>query len=161
MRYGEAAFGEEYGNYGTGTHALARYTLPYIMGMLKFLPTDPPGLNPTLDETKPEMKRATTLPQSVQAKTIPVKSIRIRLGMNQTEFWSPLGVTQSGGSRYENGRPMPLALRALLEMTYIKQIDFDKIHQRDLLIMNYLKKAQPELHKELGKQAKSWSLATH
>jgi hypothetical protein len=77
--------------------------------------------------------------------------------MNQTEFWSPLGVTQSGGSRYENGRPMPLALWTLLEMTYIKQIDIGKIHQHDVLIVNYLKKAQPELLKELGKQAKSWS----
>lgn len=103
------------------------------------------------------MKRATTLPYSAQAKIYPVKSIRIRSGMNQTEFWSPLGVTQSGGSRYENGRPMPLALWTLLEMTYIKRIDFGKIQQRDVLIVNYLKKAQPELLKELGRQAKSWT----
>lgn len=121
------------------------------------MPTDPPGLNPTLDKTKPDMKRATTLPYSAQAKIYPVKSIRIRSGMNQTEFWSPLGVTQSGGSRYENGRPMPLALWTLLEMTYIKRIDFGKIQQRDVLIVNYLKKAQPELLKELGRQAKSWT----
>ncbi len=35
------------------------------------------------------------------------RDIRRRLHMNQQEFWSRIGVTQSGGSRYESGRTMP------------------------------------------------------
>lgn len=29
--------------------------------------------------------------------------LRKRQGLNQYDFWTPLGITQSGGSRYENG----------------------------------------------------------
>jgi hypothetical protein len=41
---------------------------------------------------------------------------RKELGLNQHAFWSPLGVTQSGGSRYEGGRNIarPTALLLLL-----------------------------------------------
>ena len=35
------------------------------------------------------------------------RDIRQRLGLNQQEFWTRIGVTQSGGSRYESGRSMP------------------------------------------------------
>ena len=35
------------------------------------------------------------------------REIRRRLGMNQEQFWTQIGVTQSGGSRYESGRDMP------------------------------------------------------
>lgn len=35
------------------------------------------------------------------------KALRIKLKMNQTDFWRPLGVTQSGGSRYESGHAPP------------------------------------------------------
>ena len=42
------------------------------------------------------------------------KAARIALNQNQSEFWSALGVTQSGGSRYENGRGMPTPLAILM-----------------------------------------------
>ena len=44
---------------------------------------------------------------------------RKKLGANQHAFWSPLGVTQSGGSRYESGRnlPKPVALLVALRET--------------------------------------------
>ena len=35
-------------------------------------------------------------------------------GESQTEFWSRFGVTQSGGSRYENGRALPKPVKILL-----------------------------------------------
>ncbi|WP_425305841.1 helix-turn-helix domain-containing protein [Aromatoleum petrolei] len=38
--------------------------------------------------------------------------------MNQSEFWSRLSVTQSGGSRYEAGRTIPSPVRLLLHLTY-------------------------------------------
>ncbi len=42
---------------------------------------------------------------------IDAREIRRKLGMNQQQFWSTLGVTQSGGSRYESGRNMPKPVR--------------------------------------------------
>ncbi len=41
---------------------------------------------------------------------------RKSLGVNQSAFWSPLGVTQSGGSRYETGRAMPMPTAVLLTL---------------------------------------------
>lgn len=39
---------------------------------------------------------------------------RKSLGENQTEFWTRFGLTQSGGSRYESGRSVPLPVAMLL-----------------------------------------------
>ena len=36
--------------------------------------------------------------------------------MNQQEFWGRIGVTQSGGSRYESGRNMPKPVQELLRV---------------------------------------------
>lgn len=43
---------------------------------------------------------------------------RQRLGINQTQFWSRVGVTQSGGSRYESGRKIPKPIQHLLVIAY-------------------------------------------
>ena len=37
-------------------------------------------------------------------------------GLNQSDFWSSLGVTQSGGSRYESGRGLPKPVALLLTL---------------------------------------------
>lgn len=47
-----------------------------------------------------------------------VKAIRQKLGLNQQQFWSPIGVTQSGGSRYETGRNIPKPVRLLIGIAY-------------------------------------------
>ena len=47
-----------------------------------------------------------------------IKALRKKIGMVQTEFWAPLGVTQSGGSRYEAGRNIPRSAQLLLAITY-------------------------------------------
>lgn len=39
---------------------------------------------------------------------------RKKTGVNQRDFWSRYGVTQSGGSRYESGRDIPKPLAILL-----------------------------------------------
>lgn len=44
--------------------------------------------------------------------------LRKKLGLNQSEFWGPLGVTQSGGSRYESGRHLPTPVKLLLNLAY-------------------------------------------
>lgn len=47
-----------------------------------------------------------------------VRALRRRLGLNQQQFWSPIGVTQSGGSRYETSRTMPSPVRKLVWLMY-------------------------------------------
>ena len=53
------------------------------------------------------------------SKAIDVKALRTKLGKNQTEFWSHIGVTQSGGSRYESGREIPDAVQFMLNIAYV------------------------------------------
>ena len=43
------------------------------------------------------------------------KELRQATGANQSDFWKKFGVTQSGGSRYESGRSMPMPLRVLMQ----------------------------------------------
>lgn len=47
-----------------------------------------------------------------------IKALRKSLKLCQAEFWSHIGVTQSGGSRYENGRSIPLSTLMLLQIVY-------------------------------------------
>ena len=46
------------------------------------------------------------------------KMLRLKLKMNQTQFWGKLGVTQSGGSRYESERNVPRPVQILLNLAY-------------------------------------------
>lgn len=47
-----------------------------------------------------------------------IVSHRRKVGLNQSQFWRPLGVTQSGGSRHESGRALPKPVRILLVIAY-------------------------------------------
>ena len=47
-----------------------------------------------------------------------VVALRKKHGLNQTEFWSKIAITQSGGSRYESGRGMPKTVQLLLQLAY-------------------------------------------
>ena len=47
-----------------------------------------------------------------------IRDWRCKHQMNQAEFWSRVGVTQSGGSRYETGRNIPKPVQMLLTVTY-------------------------------------------
>lgn len=46
------------------------------------------------------------------------KALRLKLGLNQSQFWGRIAVTQSGGSRYESGRDIPRPVALLLELAY-------------------------------------------
>lgn len=50
-------------------------------------------------------------------------------GETQTEFWSRFGVTQSGGSRYENGRPLPRPV-ALLVLAFADGVIGDAVLEK-------------------------------
>jgi transcriptional regulator with XRE-family HTH domain len=54
-----------------------------------------------------------------------VKRLREKAGLSQSAFWKPLGVGQSGGSRYERGRPMIMPLRTLVYAIYVAGIKID------------------------------------
>lgn len=45
---------------------------------------------------------------------------RQHLGLNQSDFWSLLGVTQSAGSRYENDREIPTPVKRLYYVVYLR-----------------------------------------
>lgn len=84
-----------------------------------------------------------------------VREIRRKLGLNQSEFWSQIGVTQSGGSRYESGRSIPRPLQALLRLVHIEHVDIDKVRREDVEVSAYLKKNKPDLYKDIKKEARS------
>ena len=81
-----------------------------------------------------------------------IRAIRKKLGLNQSEFWSKIGVTQSGGSRYESGRNMPKPVRELLRLVHIERMDLEKINGRDYRLLKLLKEQEAETYHRLLKQ---------
>jgi transcriptional regulator with XRE-family HTH domain len=81
------------------------------------------------------------------------REIRRRLRLNQQEFWSRVGVTQSGGSRYESGRSMPRPVRELLRLVHIEGIELAKARGRDFEVVSHLKATNPRLYHRLRKEA--------
>ena len=79
--------------------------------------------------------------------------IRQRLGLNQQDFWGQIGVTQSGGSRYESGREMPKPVQELLRVVHVEQLNLRNVTRNDLMVLAYLKKKQPSVFKRLKAQA--------
>lgn len=47
-----------------------------------------------------------------------LERIRRATRLSQEEFWGRIGITQSGGSRYEAGRQVPEPVRLLLAIAY-------------------------------------------
>ena len=83
------------------------------------------------------------------------REIRRRLGMNQEQFWTQIGVTQSGGSRYESGREMPRPVKELLRLVHVEQIDLSQVKRVDFEIISYLKSSHPDLYRTLRRAVKS------
>lgn len=86
---------------------------------------------------------------------IDAREIRRKMGLNQQQFWSKLGVTQSGGSRYESGRNMPRPVQQLLRLVHVENIDIAKVKREDFEISEYLKAHDPEQYKNLKKLARA------
>jgi transcriptional regulator with XRE-family HTH domain len=83
------------------------------------------------------------------------REIRRRLGLNQEQFWTQIGVTQSGGSRYESGREMPKPVRELLRLVHVEQVDLSQIKRVDFEIIAYLRESHPDLYRSLRRAVKS------
>lgn len=52
---------------------------------------------------------------------------RKKTGLNQASYWSRFGVTQSGGSRYETGRGIPVPTAMLIWL-----LEAERISEQDL-----------------------------
>lgn len=90
-------------------------------------------------------------------KILNPRDIRRKLGMNQQDFWTQIGVTQSGGSRYESGRNMPKPVRELLRLVHVEQLDLTEVKKEDFEIINFLKAEHPDLYKSLKKAVRGKS----
>lgn len=69
--------------------------------------------------------------RSVQLDTA---SLRHQLGMNQTDFWAKLGVTQSGGARCENAKSITLPVFKLLRLQYLEGVDVDQTDRNAIIV---------------------------
>jgi transcriptional regulator with XRE-family HTH domain len=83
------------------------------------------------------------------------REIRQRLGLNQQEFWTKIGVTQSGGSRYESGRSMPKPVRELLRLVHVEQIDLGRVRKEDFEVIAHMKTHHPELYRSLRRAVRA------
>ncbi|MBS0313411.1 MAG: helix-turn-helix domain-containing protein [Burkholderiales bacterium] len=77
------------------------------------------------------------------------REIRQKLGLNQEEFWQKIGVTQSGGSRYEAGREMPRPVTELLRLVHLEGVDLSAIRREDIQIIEFLRSKHPDLYAKL------------
>ena len=83
------------------------------------------------------------------------REIRQKLRLNQEQFWTRIGVTQSGGSRYETGRSMPRPVQELLRLVHIERLDLSKVRGEDLEIVQHMKANHPQLYQSLKKAVRA------
>ncbi|WP_092400925.1 MULTISPECIES: helix-turn-helix domain-containing protein [Candidatus Ichthyocystis] len=93
---------------------------------------------------------------SSKKKKVSPREIRKKLGLNQQQFWEQVGVTQSGGSRYESGRSIPKPVLMLLQLVHMENIDIRKLNKDDIDVIKYLKISDYSAYKELKKLAKHY-----
>ena len=71
--------------------------------------------------------------------------------LTQTEFWRKVGVSQSCGSRFENGCSIPTPVRLLIDVIYVRSIDTSKVKREDMAIIEYLQQHHADLYSRLLK----------
>ena len=77
------------------------------------------------------------------------RAVRRKLGLNQQVFWPMIGVTQSGGSRYESGRRMPHAVLELLRIVHVEGIPLKQVRGDDFALVAFLKRTRPGAYRRL------------
>lgn len=83
-----------------------------------------------------------------------LRELRRTFALSQHEFWRRIGVTQSGGSRYEQGHSLPPPVAQLLDAVYIKGVSLERLSSDDFAILEFLKTQHPDLYKSLDKAAR-------
>lgn len=89
-------------------------------------------------------------------KALNAEQLREYSGLNQTEFWQKVGITQSGGSRYEAGRKMPKSVVALLRLVYIEKLDLDRVRREDVELVEFLRAERKDVYDKLRREARAW-----
>lgn len=84
-----------------------------------------------------------------------LRKLRHDLGLNQHDFWSAVGVTQSGGSRYETGRSMSRPVRELVRLVHVEGIDLKTARGDHLLVGAELRRSNATLYQKLLQQART------
>jgi len=82
-------------------------------------------------------------------RTVNPGDIRRKLGLNQSEFWGKIGVTQSRGSRYESGRNRQRPVRELLRLVHIEGIDLTRAKGEDFAIAEQLKRSNAKVYEKM------------
>lgn len=72
--------------------------------------------------------------------------------VSQTNFWTPLGVTQSAASRYENGRGVPLPLALLMELRSSAVISDEDLADALARVRSNVKKAATAAKRKTAKE---------
>ena len=80
-----------------------------------------------------------------------LKALRYAKGMNQYEFWTTIGVSQTGGSSYENGRRMPVPVALLVDLVHVRGIDVTKLKREDMDVLQFTEDNHPDLYESLLK----------
>ena len=88
-------------------------------------------------------------------KTLQPRDLRQRLGLNQQQFWSAVGVTQSGGSRYESGRDMPRPVVELVRLVHIEGIDLARARGEHFVVASHLRSTNPTLYNRIKQQIRA------
>lgn len=93
-----------------------------------------------------------------QKNAMNVELLREFSGLTQAEFWSKVGVTQSGGSRYEaHARRLPKPVQHLLRLIYIEKVDLSRVKREDIELIEYLRTEDSDLYERLRKQSRKWA----
>ncbi len=95
-----------------------------------------------------------TQPKSKETKNkniLDIWALRRLMRLSQTEFWSKVGVSQSCGSRFENGNRIPTPIRLLIDVIYVHSIDASKVKHEDMAIIEYLQQHRADLYSRLLK----------
>lgn len=75
-----------------------------------------------------------------------LRGVRESLGLTQGEFWNPVYVQQTTGSRYENSRDVPQPVAELLRIRYSEGIDPTAIRRTHVLVAENLRVEAPALY---------------
>lgn len=71
------------------------------------------------------------------------KALREQYGLTQKAFWTPMGITQAGGCRYENGQaPVPRPIRILVFANYVAGLKVDASTEAGVASLMRLAKIQ-------------------
>ena len=62
-----------------------------------------------------------TVKKVIRVNAIQLSGIRTAFKLTQKDFWEAVHITQSAGSRYENGRPIPKQTEILIRIVFLNQ----------------------------------------